>query len=60
MEEYSALENLKSAANYDGIGQARCEKPKKRLADDREIPEDAAGREGYDEDIDVDESLQDR
>ena len=40
VEEYCAGVNMKSAANYDGIAEASKEKPKSRLHDDRNIPED--------------------
>ena len=40
VEEYCAFEDMRSAANYDGIAEASKEKPKSRLDDDRNIPED--------------------
>jgi hypothetical protein len=38
-EEYCALETVRSARNYDGIAQARSEKPKRQSEMDQQVPE---------------------
>ena len=39
IEEYCALETFRTARNYDGIAQARSEKPKRQSEMDQQVPE---------------------
>ena len=55
--EYCAIENVQSAANFDGIANAKSVKPKRQINEDRDVDEEAVAREGEDADIDGDESL---
>ena len=39
IEEYCALETVRTVRNFDGIAQARSEKPKRQIEMDQQIPE---------------------
>ena len=50
MEEYCALETVRVAANFDGIADARLEKPKREVDQDVRVPEMPVFQEGAEND----------
>ena len=57
VEEYSAVENVRSASHFVGIARARSEKPRRQLEQDRQIVEEPLMREGQAADADGDEEM---
>ena len=58
VEEYSAVENVRSASHFVGIARARSEKPRRQLEQDRQIVEEPLMREGHAADADGDEEME--